>query len=107
AHVILEEAPPRSEVPKLQPPVPLPPCLPLLVSGQTEAALRAQAERLKAHLVSHPDLRLADIAYSLLTTRTHFERRAVVVASDRAALIEALDALSQGNSSASMVLGEA
>ena len=39
----------------------------------------AQAARLRAHLDSHSELELADVAYSLATTRTHFERRAVVV----------------------------
>ena len=107
AHVILEEAPPRREMPEPEPPRALPPALPLLLSGRTDAALRAQAERLRAHLDSHPDLSLADVAYSLVTTRTRFEQRAVVVASDRAAFLDALGALAQGNSAPNLVLGEA
>ncbi|QRO00045.1 alpha/beta fold hydrolase [Archangium violaceum] len=85
----------------------VPAALPLLVSGKTEAALRAQAERLRAHLEAHPDLGLADVACSLALTRTHFERRAVVVAKGRAALLEALGAIAQGSSAVNVVLDEA
>ena len=35
------------------------------VSARTPAALQAQADRLHHHLVAHPDLDLADVAYSL------------------------------------------
>ena len=83
-----------------------PAAFPVLVSGKTEASLRAQAERLRAHLDAHPDLGLADVAYSLALTRTHFERRAVVVAKSRAPLLDALAALAEGNSAADVVLGE-
>jgi acyl transferase domain-containing protein len=69
-----------------------------LVSGKTEAALRAQAERLHAHLEVHTELALEDVAYSLALTRTPFERRAVVVATERGALLEGLLALKEGKS---------
>ncbi|MGK4008526.1 amino acid adenylation domain-containing protein [Sorangium sp. So ce1036] len=115
AHVLLEQAPadgaPAAPArPLAAPPQPLaapPPWLPLLVSGTTEAAVRAQAERLRAHLEAHPDLALVDIASSLATTRSHFARRAVVVASERAVLPGALGALAQGSAAPELVLGEA
>nr|AFU81769.1 styrene syntase [Styrene synthase expression construct pBbA2c-ss1] len=78
---------------------PLPP-MPLLISARTDAALAAQAARLRAHLDSHLDLELVDVAYSLAATRTHFERRAVVVARDRAGILDGLDALAHGGSAA-------
>ncbi|WP_394831346.1 type I polyketide synthase [Pendulispora rubella] len=90
AHVVLEEAPPL--------PGPPPPgegavaafAVPVLLSAKSEAALRAQAERLRAHLVQHPELRAVDVAFSLATTRSHFEHRAAFVAADRDALLDAL-----------------
>ncbi|MEU9609687.1 type I polyketide synthase, partial [Streptomyces sp. NPDC048057] len=68
------------------------------VSGRGQAALREQATRLLEHLGSaegaatHP----ADTAVSLATTRTHFDRRAVVLGNDRDEALEALEALTQG-----------
>ncbi|PRP98516.1 Phthiocerol/phenolphthiocerol synthesis polyketide synthase type I PpsA [Enhygromyxa salina] len=56
------------------------PIIPLLISGTHEAGLRAQADRLRASLARGPEPRLVDLGYSLATTRTHFERRAVVFA---------------------------
>ncbi|WP_394838007.1 amino acid adenylation domain-containing protein [Pendulispora rubella] len=91
AHVVIEEAP-ASQIPpqigNLENRH-----LAFVVSGRTDAALRAQVERLRAHLASSPDARLVDVAYSLATARTHFERRAVVVAADRAALMDRLGGL--------------
>ncbi|WP_438021146.1 SDR family NAD(P)-dependent oxidoreductase [Sorangium sp. So ce315] len=92
AHVILEEVPVPQEAPAEASAAP-PTVLPLLVSGKTKPALRAQAERLRAHLLSRPDLAMADVARSLATTRTHFEQRAAVIAEERDAILEALDAI--------------
>ncbi|XXZ16827.1 SDR family NAD(P)-dependent oxidoreductase [Sorangium sp. So ce315] len=102
AHVVLEEAPAEPDVPAVE----TSPSL-LLLSGRTEAALRAQAERLSAHLAQHAELALGDVAYSLATTRTHFEQRAAVVAPDRAGLLEALGAVAQGKPGAGIARGEA
>ncbi|BBX46973.1 hypothetical protein GCM10009641_11730 [Mycobacterium cookii] len=68
------------------------------VSARTPAALRAQADRLHQHLVCHPDLDLADVAYSLGSTRTHHSYRAMITAPVAAAdpredLLDALHAL--------------
>ena len=48
----------------------------VVLSGRTDESLRAQAARLRSHLDAEPALSLLDVAYSLATTRTHFERRA-------------------------------
>ncbi|WP_437670504.1 type I polyketide synthase [Sorangium sp. So ce131] len=106
AHVIVEGATAAAPVVRAAQ-APTPSWLPLLVSGKTEAALRDQAGRLREHLDSHPSLELVDVASTLATTRTHFEQRAVVVASDRVAAARALDALAQGTSAPSLVLGRA
>ncbi|MDB1090390.1 beta-ketoacyl synthase N-terminal-like domain-containing protein, partial [Streptomyces sp. ACA25] len=74
--------------------VPRAPAL-VLVSGRTEAALRAQAARLR-EAVDDSDASVADVAHSLATTRTTFDRRAVIQAEDRGALHAALDAVAGG-----------
>ncbi|HEU5470761.1 MAG TPA: SDR family NAD(P)-dependent oxidoreductase, partial [Actinophytocola sp.] len=72
------------------------PAVPVVLSGRTGPALRAQAARLRDTLSARPGLRVADLAFSLATTRTAFEHRAVAVAGDRAALLAALDAVAGG-----------
>ncbi|MEF9908103.1 type I polyketide synthase [Streptomyces sp. P9-A2] len=75
AHVILEAV--QREAP--EPTVTGGP-VPLVLSGRTADAVRAQAERLAGHLERHGGLGLADVAFSLATGRAHFDHRAVVVA---------------------------
>ncbi|MEW9534788.1 acyltransferase domain-containing protein, partial [Microbispora sp. NPDC049125] len=65
------------------------------MSAKSAAALRDQAVRLHAHLVAHPELSPQDVGFSLATTRAALERRAVVVGADRAAAIQALEALAE------------
>jgi mycoketide-CoA synthase len=105
AHMIVEEPPPAEEPSAKAAALPEIP-LPVLLSGRSEGALRAQAEALRTHLVSRPGLRLADLAYSLATTRSHFEHRAVVVARDTLALGEQLQALAAGKPAPGTVLGQ-
>ncbi|MFJ9576118.1 SDR family NAD(P)-dependent oxidoreductase, partial [Streptomyces sp. NPDC101191] len=97
-HLVLSEAPApaaRPEAPASASSSALPSALPFPLSGRTETALRAQAERLHTALESD-DLDLADVAFSLATTREDFARRAVVLAADREALRAGLDALARG-----------
>nr|WBO81705.1 SDR family NAD(P)-dependent oxidoreductase [Streptomyces sp. SBE_14.2] len=75
------------------------------VSGRTPAALRAQAERLRAHVAARPELAPADIAHSLATGRAVFEHRAVVVGADRVELLAALAAVARGEEPAGAVRG--
>ncbi|MFH9672226.1 SDR family NAD(P)-dependent oxidoreductase [Streptomyces sp. NPDC017405] len=91
-HVVLEqaepaEAPPLSEVPNGP--------VPCVVSGRTAAALRAQAAALHTHLAQTPGLRPADVAHTLATGRAGHEHRAVLLADDRQALLDGLDALAR------------
>ncbi|WP_437952505.1 SDR family NAD(P)-dependent oxidoreductase [Sorangium sp. So ce296] len=106
AHVIVEEAPAEPE-PTTPDAAPALPAVPVLLSGKTDEALRAQAARLHAHLAGRPDARLVDIAASLATTRTHFDRRAAVVAADRDELLGALDALARGEAGPGSVVASA
>nr|ALP32043.1 CycC [Streptomyces sp. NCIB 11649] len=70
--------------------------VPWVLSAHTDDALRAQATRLAAHLARHPELRPADVGFSLATTRAHLDRRAVVVGQDREALVAGLSAIASG-----------
>ncbi|MQS13782.1 SDR family NAD(P)-dependent oxidoreductase [Streptomyces kaniharaensis] len=98
-----QEAPvqeaPVQEAPELSAPVPV------VVSGASATAVRAQAERLRQWLESRPELRPADVGYSTVTTRSALKHRGVVVAADRAELLDGLTALSAGEPSAAVVAG--
>ncbi|MBA6433411.1 SDR family NAD(P)-dependent oxidoreductase [Streptomyces sp. GMR22] len=107
AHIILEQEPPadpEGEAPEETGQLPSG-IVPWLVSGKSEGALRAQAEGLLAHLDARPDTTLIDVGFSLATTRSAFEHRAVVLGSDRGALVEGLGAVVEGGSAPGLVRG--
>ncbi|MDG4809397.1 type I polyketide synthase [Micromonospora sp. WMMD1120] len=106
AHVILEEPP--VEAPEDTDPTPAqtPHVVPVPISARGEAALRAQADQLRAHLIAHPDVGFVDIAFSQATTRAHLERRAVVVATDRGTLLTGLRALSAAEPVTDVIEGQ-
>jgi malonyl CoA-acyl carrier protein transacylase/acyl carrier protein len=103
AHVILEEAPAErpgeDEPPAASGPMVWP------VSARGDAALRAQAHALHAYVSARPDLSPADVGLSLATTRTAFDRRAVVVAGDRDAALRGIAAVSGDDTAAGVVRG--
>ncbi|MEU5274519.1 type I polyketide synthase [Streptomyces hygroscopicus] len=103
AHTIIEQAP--AERPTAADAEPEPGVLPWVLSGRSEAALRAQAERLLAHLEAAPDLRPADVGYSLATTRTRHDQRAAVIGTDREDFVRGLTALARGEAAAQLVQG--
>ncbi|MEU9986405.1 type I polyketide synthase [Streptomyces sp. NPDC048045] len=72
------------------------PAVPVALSAHSQDALRARAADLHTLLQAEPNLPLADIAYSLATTRPALGRRAVFVGGDRARLADDLLAFSQG-----------
>ncbi|WP_299542496.1 type I polyketide synthase, partial [uncultured Streptomyces sp.] len=72
----------------------VPAAVPVLLSARSDAALRAQADRLRGHLIAQPELSLLDVGFSQATTRAHLDHRAAVVATDRGALLTGLAALS-------------
>ena len=75
AHVVLEEAPPAEA--SSAPPASEWKLLPL--SARTEAALLAMTDNLAAHLKAHPEISLADAAWTLQTGRRAFAHRRVAV----------------------------
>ncbi|MER7012791.1 SDR family NAD(P)-dependent oxidoreductase [Saccharopolyspora sp. NPDC000359] len=103
-HVVLTEPP--ATVVDVEP-AEEPEVAPLLVSGRSDAALRAQAARLRDHLAAQPELRLTDVAHSLATTRSTFEHRAVAAVADREEAVRALAALAEGSPAAGLVRGTA
>lgn len=66
----------------------------LVISAKTASALAQATRNLASHLKQHPDLNLADIAYTLQVGRRRFEHRRMVVAQD---LEDAVNALESGN----------
>lgn len=89
-HVILEEAaaiappatPAKSRAVQL-----------LTLSAKTPSALDAATRELASHLRAHPELSLADVAYTRLVGRKAFRHRRAVACQDRADAISALEAM--------------
>ncbi|WP_189152435.1 type I polyketide synthase, partial [Streptomyces lacrimifluminis] len=108
AHVIIEQAPTADAAePAAESSSPAAGVVPWALSGRGQKALRAQAARLLAHVEAHPELNLAEIAFSLATTRAAVEDRAVVVADDRVAFLDSLRALANGEETADLIQGSA
>ncbi len=98
AHTVLEQAPEVAD-PVAAPTGPAAPAalVPWVLSAKGEPALRAQAARLHALVADRPELRPADVGYSLATTRAALEQRAVLVAADREEFLLRLEALAAGD----------
>ncbi|MFW6693000.1 SDR family NAD(P)-dependent oxidoreductase [Streptomyces sp. MAR4 CNX-425] len=76
------------------------------VSGHTPQALADQAARLREHLSEHSEITPAEVAHSLVATRSALDHRAVVVGAERDELLEGLAAIAAGEPSARVVGGE-
>ncbi len=74
AHVVLEEAPPATASGDSRP------GQLLLLSAKTETALAAASVNLQKHLTAHPEINLADVAYTLNRGRQTFNYRRCIVA---------------------------
>ncbi|WP_409185655.1 SDR family NAD(P)-dependent oxidoreductase [Amycolatopsis sp. VS8301801F10] len=98
AHVIVEQAEAVPEVPVT------PPALPVFawpVSADSADTLAAQAQRLAEHVDTADSP--ADLGFSLATTRSALDHRAVVVGSDDAELLAGLTALAEGTDAPGVV----
>ncbi|MBD0674100.1 type I polyketide synthase, partial [Streptomyces sp. CBMA156] len=103
AHIILESAPAADPT---EPPAAVPAGgLPWLLSAQSAESLRAQAERLTAHLDAAPGHDPVDAAWSLATGRAGLAHRAVVLGGDRDALASGAGALAAEAFSPAVVTG--
>ncbi|WP_343980507.1 SDR family NAD(P)-dependent oxidoreductase, partial [Streptosporangium amethystogenes] len=105
AHVIIEQ-PEAATVARPQDRAPDAGVVPVVVSGRTGEALRAQAGRLVSHMEGR-DVALTDVAFSLVVSRSVFEHRAVVVGGDRAGLLAGVVAVASGESVPGVVAGVA
>lgn len=76
AHVVLEEAPACPARPARPGPYLLP------FSAGNQAALDEYTRRLRSHLAAHPELDLADVAFTLQVSRGRFALRRAVVCAD-------------------------
>jgi pimaricinolide synthase PimS1 len=92
AHVIIEE-PPTAGRQRASMPVPVP--IPLVISARSRKGIEAFAASLRAELSNAGDVPIADLAYSLATTRAHFEERAALIATDIPQLIYELEQLGE------------
>ncbi|MGW1998402.1 type I polyketide synthase, partial [Embleya sp. NPDC001921] len=105
AHVIIEQADEPEPAGKAR--LLAPGRLPFVVSGKSEAALRAQAGRLAEFVARHRESDPAAVAATLVASRSAFEYRGVVSASGPAELAAGLTALAAGEPAPDVVSGVA
>ncbi|WP_324607857.1 type I polyketide synthase, partial [Streptomyces sp. NRRL F-5123] len=110
AHVIVEEAPEAPAVEEAAEPAaqdtdgePVP----WVLSARSEEALAEQARRLARMVAERPEVPVAAVGRSLLTTRAAFPCRAAVVGRTPAELAEGLAALAEGAEHPGVVRGTA
>lgn len=76
-----------------------------VISGKTASALAAQAGRLGRYVRARPVLDVVDVGYSLVSTRSVFDHRAVVVGQTRDELLAGLAGVVAGRPEAGVVCG--
>ncbi|MFG2224952.1 SDR family NAD(P)-dependent oxidoreductase [Streptomyces sp. NPDC048644] len=96
AHVVLEQAPVAVEPDEAGGDAVVPVVVPWVVSGRSAAALRGQAARLR-DFAADGDASAVDVGWSLASSRSAFEHRAVVVGETDGQLLDGLRALASGH----------
>ena len=81
--------------------------VPWVVSGRTVEAVRENAARLAAQVEQETDVPAGDVGFSLVSTRSSFVHRAVVVGEKRAELLEGLRSVAGSEPNARVVEGVA
>ncbi|MFD8383308.1 SDR family NAD(P)-dependent oxidoreductase [Streptomyces sp. NPDC059679] len=81
--------------------------VPWVLSARGDAALAEQARRLAEAVERDPAAEAADVGWSLATARARFEQRAVVVGTDRSALLGGLAKLAADEPDPAVVTGVA
>ncbi|MGW1751712.1 type I polyketide synthase [Streptomyces sp. NPDC002092] len=111
AHVILEQAPEeRTEPPAADEDLTFAGvfgAVPWVLSARSEPALREQAARLRELVAADVSLSATDVGHSLVSTRSSFEHRAVVLSGDREEALAGLDLVAAGGAAARVVRGVA
>ncbi|MCL7380062.1 type I polyketide synthase [Streptomyces sp. 35G-GA-8] len=105
AHTIIEQAPDTEESAPAGASAPVDGVMPWVLSARHAEALRDQAIRLREHVAADPGAGVVDIGYSLATTRSAFDHRAVVIGGDREALLDGLTALAEARPFPGLVEG--
>ncbi len=93
-HLVMEEAPvqaPRADHRQVRQLI--------LLSGKTDAALKANAGKLLDHARAHPELRLDDLAYTLQIGRESMQFRLAFTAASHTELLERLERHARGTAS--------
>ncbi|WUG42436.1 SDR family NAD(P)-dependent oxidoreductase [Kitasatospora sp. NBC_00458] len=106
AHVILEQAPDGEPATRPAEPAVLP-AVPWLLSGHSEAGLRAQAKRLADALRDQPGPDATDLGYSLATGRAALAERAALLVPDVTQAVTVLSRFAAGEAPPEVVLGTA
>ncbi|MEU2848664.1 type I polyketide synthase, partial [Streptomyces sp. NPDC007049] len=107
AHVILEEPPAADEQSTADVEPRATAVAPWALSARTPDGLRAQADRLLSAVEASADFDPVGVGFSLATTRSVFEHRAVLLAEDRATTTDRLAALAEGRGGPGVAVGEA
>ncbi|MEU8270282.1 type I polyketide synthase, partial [Sphaerisporangium sp. NPDC049002] len=105
AHLILEEPPAVAEEPPVVDGDGGSSLVVWPLSGRSEEALRAQAERLGGYLAGRPGVDAVAVAHGLARGRTHFAHRAVIVGPESGGVEQALGAVAGGLSHPGVVCG--
>ncbi|MGE2818272.1 type I polyketide synthase, partial [Mycobacterium heidelbergense] len=103
AHVIIEEPPAAPESLAAE----RDDTLAWVLSARSAEALANQAGRLAEHVRTDECVGVADVAWSLATTRSVFEHRAVLVGGDRGRFVAGLTGLAAGRPGTDVVVGRA
>ncbi|MGC7102970.1 type I polyketide synthase [Amycolatopsis lurida] len=102
AHVILEQPEPSPERA-----APEHGWMPWVLSARNADSLRDQARNLLDRIVADDTLPVLDVAHSLVTGRSVFEHRAVIIGRDRDDLVRGLTAISRDEPATGVVTGVA
>lgn len=81
-HIVLDEAPERKKKDGV-----LWPCYPVFLSAKDEEALMRKVKELESWVDSHPEQKISDICFTLITGREHFNCRMAFVCTDRDQLL--------------------
>ncbi len=113
-HIVLEESPASDDTARDLPPSDEPARVlsasdvsAWLVSGRSADGLAGQAGRLREFALASPELAPRDVAWSLATTRSTLDHRAVIVGSGREELAAGLAAAATGQPAANVMSGMA
>jgi len=78
----------------------------IVLSGATAEAVHALAGRVRSYVAQHPELSVSDVAHGLMATRSTGDHRVALVVSTREKMLEAMAALSRGETPPGASIGE-